>query len=224
MVTPRLEKAVKQSRIDIVTTIYYQGWVTRRSTSLAAAALAGAAVLFTAPRAGAVDLTGAGGMGLNIWSMAVRLSEAERLHQGVGLGINGRVMMKVGDHFRIQAGLIQGRFTEDDDSAIKRNLIFLAVEGVQPVTRRVYASLGLRVGADHVALIETLAREGAGTRLVRDADRWSVLWHPFATIGVLVGRKYHMELESGAAFAYTDSQVYISYTITLGIYFGFGGR
>ena len=110
------------------------------------------------------------------------------------------------------------RFTEDDDSAIKRNLIFLAVEGVQPVSRRVYATLGLRLGADHVALIETLAREGAGTRLVRDADRWSVLWHSFATIGVLVGRKYHLELESGAAFAYTDSRVNISYTITLGIY------
>jgi hypothetical protein len=210
--------------VDNPRNIDYQGWMPRRARIYVAATLAGAVVLATAPRARAVDITGAGGMGLNIWSMAVRLEEAERIHQGVGLGINGRVMMKVGDHFRLQGGLIQGRFTEDDDSSIKRNLIFFAVEGVQPVSRRVYASLGLRLGADHVAMVETLSREGAGTRLIRDADRWSVLWHPFATIGVVVGRKYHFELESGAAFAYTDSRVFVSYTITLGIYFGFGER
>lgn len=196
----------------------------RRCSTLAAATLAGALVLLAAPLARAVDLTGAGGMGLNIWPMAVRLEEAERLHQGVGLGINGRVMMKVGPYFRLQGGLIQGRFTEDDDSSVKRNLIFLAVEGVRPVSRRVYASLGLRLGADHVALVETLERVDAGTRLIRDADRWSVLWHPFATIGVVVGGKYHLELETGVAFAYTDSRVVISSTITLGIYFGFGER
>lgn len=201
----------------------YQGRMARRVRSPAIAALAGAALL-AAPDAGAVDVVGAGGMGLNIWSMAVRLEEADRLHQGVGLGINGRVMMKLGRHLRLQGGLIQGRFTEDDDSSIKRNLIFLAVEGVRPVSRRVYATLGLRLGADHLALLETLARESAGTRRIRDVDRWSVLWHPFATIGVLVGRKYHLELESGVAFAYIDSRVSVSTTITLGIYFGFGER
>jgi len=202
----------------------YERGMASRAHGRASAVLIAAAALVAAADAGAVDITGAGGMGLNIWPMAIDLAGTARVHQGVGLGINGRVMMKVGDHFRLQGGLLQGRFTEDDDSQVKRNLIFVAAEGVHAVSRRVYVSGGLRLGADHLSLVETLARDAPDTRLIRDAGRWSFLWHPFVMIGVLLGGKYHLELETGAAFDYVDSQVNTSYTITLGIYFGFGGE
>lgn len=177
-------------------------------------------VLLAAPDAEAVEIRGAGGMGLNLWFMEIDVTD--RSHQGVGIGITGRLFLEIGDHFRIQGGLIQGRFTEDDESQIKRNYFFLAAEGVHRFFRRGYVTAGLRMGADHLDMVETLARESDDVRRIRDVEPWSFVWHPFVTAAFLLAGKYHFELENGVAFTYTDSRVHISYVITFGVYFTMG--
>lgn len=177
-------------------------------------------VLLASPDAEAVEIRGAGGMGLNLWFMEIDVTD--RSHQGVGIGITGRLFLEIGDHFRIQGGLIQGRFTEDDESQIKRNCFFLGAEGVYRFFRRGYITAGLRMGADHLDMVETLARESDDIRRVRDVEPWSFVWHPFVTAAFLLAGKYHFELENGVAFTYTDSRVHISYVITFGVYFTMG--
>jgi hypothetical protein len=176
---------------------------------------------FSARDAEAVEIRGAGGMGLNLWFMEIDVTD--RSHQGIGIGITGRLFLEIGDNFRIQGGLIQGRFTEDDDSQIKRNYIFLAAEGVYRFLRRGYITAGLRMGADHLDMVETLEREADDIRRIRDVEPWSFVWHPFVTAAFLLAGRYHFELENGIAFTYTDSRVHISYVITVGVYFTMGG-
>ena len=183
--------------------------------------IAALAVVLDSSEAEAIEVRGAGGMGLNLWFMEIDVTD--RSHQGVGVGITGRLFLELGDHFRMQGGLLQGRFTEDDESQIKRNFIYLAFEGVHRFLRRGYLTAGLRLGADHLDMIETLERGDGGTRLVRDVEPWSFVWHPFVTAAFLLAGRYHFELENGVAFTYTDSRVHVSYMITMGVYFTMGG-
>lgn len=194
------------------------GWLAKTLGPLAVVLL----VVSAAPDARAVELRGMGGMGVNFWFMDVDLGL--RAHRGVGVGVAGRVHLKIGPYLRVQAGLIQGRFTEDDDSHLKRNLIYGAVEGVYHFGRRTYVTGGLRLGADHVSLTETRERLDVDLRMVADLDRWSVLFEPFLTIGLQLAEKYHFELETGAALVNVDGQIRITYIITAGIFFRMGGR
>jgi len=170
----------------------------------------------------AVELRPAGGMGITFWFMSVDLTE--RSHSGVGIGISGRVMLRVGNHLRLQAGLLQGRFTEDDDSHVKRNLIMASAGFFQPLSGNFYFTAGARLGADHLDMIETIESVSGARRLVHDVDRWSFAWEPFLTLGLLVGHKYHFELETGSCFSYADGRVHITYTVVFGVYFAMGGN
>lgn len=116
----------------------------------------------------AIELLGMGGMGVNFWSMDVSL--AGRAHQSVGIGVTGRVHLKLGPYSRIQAGLVQGRFTEDDASHVKRNLSYAAGEGVYYVSDHVYFTAGLRLGGDHLDISEPLETLDDDRRVVRDGD------------------------------------------------------
>jgi hypothetical protein len=178
--------------------------------------------LTVSTRAEALELVGMGGMGVNFWSMDVSMTG--RTHQKIGVGVTGRVHLKLGRFARVQAGLIQGRFHEEDESRVKRNLIFGAAEGVYHVTENLYVTAGLRLGGDHIELTETLESLGGGRRMVQDADRWSFLWEPFFTIGLRLAEKYHFELETGLACALEGAQVRFSTIIKLGIFFRMGGR
>jgi len=178
------------------------------------------AALSAAPAARALDFRAMGGMGLTIWPMELRLSE--RAHPGVGLGISGRVMAQLG-FVRLQAGLLQGEFEEDDRSILKRSYIFGGIEGVAPLPADLYLTLGARLGGSHLVLAETLDSGEDNTRRVRDFDIWSPLAQPIAALGWLLLDKFHIELELGLPLDYLNGGMHVSYTVLIGVYFKMGG-
>jgi hypothetical protein len=179
-------------------------------------------LLLVAPEASALELTFTGGMGLTVWPMNLRVTELD--HSGVGVGISGRVMMRLGQYVRFQAGLLQGSFSEDDRSRVRRSGIFGSVEAFYHLHAPFYTSLGLKVAADHLRLTETLELLDDSTRLVNDVDRWTPMIEPFLTLGVLLGGRFHLELETGMIVAFFDGEVYLSAAVVLGVYFRMGGR
>lgn len=169
----------------------------------------------------AVDLYFTGGMGLTIWPM--NIVETEISHSGLAFGISGRVMMRLGRYVRFQAGLLQGTFNEDDGSRVRRSAIYGSVEGFYPLPSDFYATVGLKVAADHLRMIETLEPMGDGTRLIRDVDHWTPLIEPFLTVGVRLAGRFHVELESGVIMAFVDGELYVSTAFVIGVYFRMGG-
>ncbi|MBN2358571.1 MAG: hypothetical protein JXR83_03900 [Deltaproteobacteria bacterium] len=167
--------------------------------------------------AAASTIRATGGMGLTIWPMQLRLGDHS--HDGIGLGISGRVMARLWDHLRLQAGLLQGEFEEADQSKAKRSFIFGAVEAQLPLFLDAYALFGARAGGSHLVLVQTEERLDDNRRRVRDLDRWTPLVEPTAALGYLLVDKFHLEIECGVALDYADGALHTSYTIVLGIYF-----
>lgn len=186
-----------------------------KSHLLAALLLAATALFGNDARASTIRVTG--GMGPTLWPMQLRLGD--RSHDGIGLGISGRVMLRLWDHLRLQAGLVQGEFEEADLSKAKRSLIFGAAEAQLPLFLDAYALIGARAGGAHLVLEQTLERSGDGQRRVRDLDRWTPMIEPTVALGYLLADKFHLELEGGVALDYADGALHTSYTIVLGVYF-----
>jgi hypothetical protein len=186
-----------------------------RRTGLSALLPIAAALLAGNASASTIRVTG--GMGPTVWPMELQLGD--RSHDGVGLGISGRLMLRLWDHLRLQTGLVQGEFEEADLSKVKRSLIFGAVEAQLPLFLDAYALVGARAGGVHLVLEQTLERSGDDQRRVRDLDRWTPLVEPTLALGYLLADKFHLELEGGVALDYADGALHTSYTIVLGIYF-----
>lgn len=162
-----------------------------------------------------------GGMGLAIWPMELKLTQ--RVHTNVGLGISGRLMVKVGDHLRLQAGLFQGNFGEEDKTQVQRNFIFAGIEGSVQLPADFYLNLGARFGGSHLEMVETLQRKKDDQRLVNDIDIWSPMVQPIVAAGCLLKKKYHVEVEAGTALTYIEGGWQVSYTALVGVYFAMGG-
>ncbi|MFH1807920.1 MAG: hypothetical protein ABIJ09_04205 [Pseudomonadota bacterium] len=178
---------------------------------------AGLALLVAATPAAASTFRLTGGMGLTVWPQAQPL--AGRLHEGVGLGISGRLMLRLFDHLRLQLGLVQGEFEQDDLSSLKRSLIFVSLEGQVPLFLDAYALAGARLGGSHLVMAQTTSVDAAGLRHVRDLDRWSPTVEPMVALGYLLADKFHLELEGGVALDWADGGLHTSYVVVIGVYF-----
>ena len=180
-------------------------------------ALVATLLLALLPRqAGAVEVPSRfmGGMGFAVWPMKLSLPAQ---HQGVGLGISGRVMARF-KMARLQLGLYQGSFEEDDLSTVKRSFIFAGAEVLLPLPGSFYATVGSRFGAAHLRVTETLQQE-EDSRRVHDLDEWEPMAQPLTALGLLLARKYHFEAEVGSAISYSAGQWRVSATFLIGIYF-----
>lgn len=164
--------------------------------------------------ASAAELRTMGGMGLTIWPM-----QLEGL-QGLGLGITGRLMVRIQDHLLFQAGILQGSFSEEDLSHAKNNLIFGAVAWHAPLPSNFYLLGGLRGGGIHQTLVVTLARPQADTRLVRDQERWSPALQPFLGVGRCFKDRIHLEFEAGPVWEPVHGD--LSLVMNVGAYFKMG--
>ena len=190
---------------------------TVRFSGAVGAALLVCAALLIGGAARASTIRVIGGMGLTTWPMELRLGE--RSHSGVGLGISGRLMLRLFDHLRLQTGIVQGEFGEDDLSQVKRSLIFGGIEAQLPLFWDAYATVGARAGGAHLVLQQTDARLGDDQRQVRDLDRWTPLVEPTVALGYLLADKFHFELEGGLALDYADGALHTSFTVVLAVYF-----
>lgn len=164
----------------------------------------------------------AGGMGLTVWPMS--LDRATRTHSGVGLGITGRVMVRLFEHLRLQTGLLQGQFGEEDGSETWRSYVFFGAEAELPLFLDAYTAVGARVGGAHLTMIETISSQGDDTRLVRDVNRWTLLVEPMVSLGYLIADRFHVELEGGAALDVADEGVDVSFVMLVGVYFKMWSR
>lgn len=190
--------------------------------ALAAALAVAAAVLAAGAEARAEQLRFTGGMGITLWSLGAD-GGAGRI-TGFGAGINGRVLMQIGDHLRVQAGLLQAETNHEDGTHLLRRIIGGAVEGLLWPSGGVYAGVGLRLGAENLEMVETVEPLGDDRRLVRDVDRWAFVGHPFVVGGVRLVDRYHVELETGVVLSMAEGRLEVFYTAVLGVYFRMGGR
>lgn len=158
-----------------------------------------------------------GGMGLTVWPMRLQLGTAS--HEGVGLGISGRVKALLWERLRLQVGLLQGSFEEEDLSAVKRSVIFGAAEFWTPLFADLYLTVGARIGGDHLEITQTVAQLGDEERRVRNIDGWTPVVEPLVTVGWLLAGKYHLELENGIAVSYRNGAMHVSYVAVIGVYF-----
>lgn len=158
-----------------------------------------------------------GGMGLTTWPMSIATEQGT--HDGVGLGITGRFNLRLFDHLRLQAGLLQGEWQEDDLSQLKRSLIFFGAEARLPLWADLYATAGARVGGAHLVVTETLQTQANGQRSVADLNRWSPVVEPMLSLGWLLADKFHFEIDGGASLDFAGGQVGVSPIILVGVYF-----
>lgn len=158
-----------------------------------------------------------GGMGLTTWPMSIATEHST--HEGVGLGITGRLNLRLYDHLRLQAGLLQGAWQEDDLSQLKRSLIFFGAEARMPLWADFYATAGARIGGAHLVVTETLQTPSNGERSVADLNRWSPVVEPMISLGWLLADKFHFEIDGGASLDFADSQIRVSPIILFGVYF-----
>jgi hypothetical protein len=152
------------------------------------------------------------------------LDQATRNHNGVGIGITGRLMVRLFEHLRLQAGLLQGQFAEEDDSEAWRSYVFFGAEAELPLFLDAYATAGTRIGGAHLTMIETISSQGDDTRLVRDVNRWTLLVEPMLALGYLIADRFHVELEGGAALDVADGGVDVSFVMLVGVYFKMWSR
>ena len=196
------------------------------STSVVArpalAAAAASILLLAARPAWGVELKITGGMGVTLWPLGVAGVAGERV--GFGAGINGRLLMQIGPHVRLQAGLLQGEFNLEDRTHVVRRIIGAAAEAVRAPTENTYFTVGIRLGAENLEMEETVGILEPGRRAVSDVDRWAFVAQPIVTGGVRIAGRYHIELETGIVLSQVDGRFSVSYTAVLGIYFRMGGR
>jgi hypothetical protein len=153
-------------------------------------------------------------MGVTAWPMRVG-QEA-----GLGLGITGRLMLRVEDRVLFQAGILQGALSTEDLSHRKKSLIFGGAAWHRPVGETLYLQPGLRLGALHEVRLDTLSLEADGTRRVRDRERWSLAPQPFLGLGRCFKDRIHLEVEGGPLFETGTGGV--SWAFNLGAWFKMG--